>query len=45
MTQRLACGDAFSEVVYSSSTLEAILVLATALVVVFLVFPKLVSQL
>lgn len=45
MTERLACGDSFSEVVYNSPTLEAILVMATALVVVFIVFPKIVKEL
>lgn len=45
MADRLACGDGFSEVVYSSATLEAILVLATFLIVVFLVFPKILKQL
>ena len=45
MTDRVACGDAFSQVVYSSDTLEAILVAAALLAVALIVLPRVTKSL
>jgi len=45
MEPRLACGDGFSEVVYSSATLEAILIMAAVLAVGLTIFPGLRNSL
>ena len=40
MDTRCACGETFSEVVYSSEALEALLVISSVLIVLFLALPK-----
>ena len=39
--QRTACGERFSEVNYSSESLEALLIISSVLIVLFLALPKL----
>ena len=40
MTDRTACGESFSEVVYSSSALEALILLGSALIIAMIIFSK-----